>query len=155
MFNLFEDDFIKETKTDPEEVKKFTEALINKAIEGKHTDREILGSFTELSVARTVKKATRKIADGFARAANESYQAYINNLKNDIDDLRLILNHITYRKCAEFYYAEADLVADEIDEYINYVFFSGHFFNTVIMGWPRPSEDYYDSRCKFLGGPDE
>jgi hypothetical protein len=146
---------MEEKKTDPEEVKKSTEALINKAIEGKHSEKEILGSFAELSVARTVKKATLKIADGFAQAADESYKSYLTNLENNIDDLRLILNHLTYRKCAEFYYKEADIVADEMDEYINYVFFSGHFFNTVIMGWPRPSEDYFDSRYGFPGGRNE
>lgn len=145
-FNNFDNNLDQKAFNNPEETKKFMTALIDKALSGKHSEREFIGNFAELSVARTMREATRKIAFGFEEAAKEAYYAYLNNLKNNIDDLSLILNHITYKKCAEFYAAEADLADDEIDEYYYYVFFSGHFIDTVILGLDRPSWHYFDSR---------
>lgn len=124
----------------------FAKELVNKALTGEHTKREYLKNFSELSVARILRAATKQIVLGFNAAAENAFTSYINNLKNNIDNLSLLLTHITYKKCAEYYQKELDLVRDEIDEFYNYAFFSGHFIDIVICGFDRPDEHLQDSR---------
>lgn len=124
----------------------FAKELMDKALTGEHTKREYLRNSSELSVARVLRFATKQIVAGFKAAAKNAFTSYVNNLKNNIDDLSLLLTHITYKKCAEYYQKELDLVRDEIDEFYNYAFFSGHFIDIVICGFDRPNEHLYDSR---------
>lgn len=125
----------------------FTQALIDYALKGKHSPIEFIKNFGERSIVRTLVSANTKLTVGFTRAAEASYKDYIKKQKEGIDDIRLLLAHRTFKKCAQFYQEEVDAAYDRLQEYTCYLF-SGHIIDNLLLGYDRDYSDMVDFRTK-------
>ena len=120
------------------------EQLIQRAKDGEHSSFEFIRSLEEYFAAKTIKKALKKITKSFEIPKSNLYNAYVKSVKEEEDDLNVILAFSELVRIVKFYEDEIWIVSDMIDEYVSYVH-SGHIIDTLVGNY-RKEEDLVDHR---------
>ena len=124
--------------------KKFFEALVNKALEGKHSDFEFIRSYEMLKVARLYRRGVKKVAKLFGNLHKDLLKAYASAIGEDKQKLEELMSAIQFDKCRDYYLKELNIAKNMIQEYRVYVE-SGHILYTI-FGGVRPDDECIDYR---------
>lgn len=120
--------------------------LMERALSGKHSSFELLGSMAELRIAKSIYKAVKAVAKGFTKTGDRVFEAYLANIAGANHEMTFE-DLITYKKikqCEAFYIKDAEIIKDAIDEYVCYLH-SGNLFKAV-LGINRTEEELVDYR---------
>lgn len=120
--------------------------LMERALKGNHNTFELLGSLFDLKVAKVVYNATLAAANGFRKSADAIFEAYLKdiNSKDKQFSFEELLSYKKIRQCEKFYFDDAKIIKDIINEYVCYLH-SGHLLS-AILGIARPEQDKVDFR---------
>ena len=118
--------------------------LIQKALEDNKLDFQLIPNNNMYSVTKTFISATKKIIKMFKKLVNSSAEMYSEQIRDGRTDLKLLLAHIQYKECLEFYQNELKTAKSMTQEYRAYVF-GGHLMKTI-LNIPRAEKDMVDYR---------
>jgi len=118
--------------------------LVKNVMEGKSTEFVLISTNEIYSITRTFIKATKKVIKMFQNLVDATGWSYSNQILEGKQDLKLLLAHLQYRNCLEFYERELKTAKSMTQEYRTYVR-SGHILKTL-LNIPRSEEDMVDYR---------
>ena len=118
--------------------------LITKALSGESTQFELISSLPMRNVTKDFLSGTKKIIKLFKSLVKNSEKAYSEQIKEGKQQLDLLLAHVQFKACLEFYEQEAATAKDMLKEYHAYVF-GGNLMKTI-LGVPRAEKDMVDYR---------
>lgn len=118
--------------------------LVKAVMEGRSTEFVLISTNEIYSITRTFIKATKKVIKMFQNLVDATGWSYANQILEGKQDLKLLLAHLQYRNCLEFYKKELKTAKSMTQEYRTYVR-SGHILKTL-LNIPRAEEDMVDYR---------
>lgn len=118
--------------------------LVEKALNNENQPFQFIGSLTEWSVAKTCVRATKKIIKLFKGLEEETALTYVELIKQGKQSPDVLMAHIQFKQCVEFYEKELFTLKDMLKEYHAYVF-GGNVMRTL-LGIYRKEEDKVDYR---------
>lgn len=118
--------------------------LVQKAIDDEKTDFQLIPTNEMYGVTRIFAHGTKKVIKMFKNLVVATGEAYAEQIQLGQTDLKLLLAHIQYRHCMEFYQNELKTAKSMMQEYRTYVM-SGHILKTA-LNIPRAEEDMVDYR---------
>lgn len=121
-----------------------TQALLNRAKNGKHSEFMLIRSPKEYAMSMSYLKSTRHVYKKFKGLKSKMYDKYCKKTMACIDDLELILTIKNLENVVDFYGEECRIVKDCQAEYRTYVR-CGHRLD-VLAGVYRPDSDMVDYR---------
>ena len=122
----------------------FFAELMTKALAGESSKFELISSLPMRAVTKDFLSGTKKIIKLFKSLVKSSEKAYSEQIKEGKQHLDLLLAHIQFKTCLEFYEKEAATAKDMLKEYHAYVF-GGNLMKTI-CGIPRAEKDMVDYR---------
>lgn len=105
-----------------EQAKALTDQLIKQAEKGIHTKFEFIKNFEMWWATKVVKKSVYKVAKIFKTEAITSYNKYIKQLENGIDNLQLLVNYRQSMNWADFYFEEVNIYDNMLYEFKAFTF---------------------------------
>ena len=143
VFEEFETEAEKEPEVQNNNVVKISK-LVDRAMNGTHTEWEFIKTYDEMITALTAISATSKVIKGFKKSTRALYKEYIKLVKKNSSNLDLVLSLRELTRTINFYKEELNILDDMLDEFRVYAR-AGHMLE-IVTGDIRKVEDLYDFR---------
>ena len=132
-------------KTELSEDEKFFEAIMKKALSGKHSDFEFIRAYEACETARLYKTSVKRLSKAFKNLYKKLMKSYAKDIMTDEQKLEMLMSMKQFEICYDYYKKEYELAKDMLDEYYAYLT-SGHIFDQLIMNGIRSDDDCVDYR---------
>ena len=132
-------------KTELSEDEKFFEAVMKKALSGKHSDFEFIRTYEACETARLYKISVKRLSKVFKNLYKELMKSYAKNIMADEQKLEMLMSMKQFKICHDYFEKECEIAKDMLDEYYAYLT-SGHIFDQLIMNGIRSDDDCVDYR---------
>ena len=132
-------------KTELSEDEKFFEAVMKKALSGKHSDFEFIRTYEDCKTARLYKISVKRLSKVFKNLYKKLMKSYAKDIMTDEQKLEMLMSMKQFEICYDYYKKEYELAKDMLDEYYAYLT-SGHIFDQLIMNGIRSDDDCVDYR---------
>ena len=132
-------------KTELSEDEKFFEAVMKKALSGKHSDFEFIRTYEDCKTARLYKTSVKRLSKVFKTLYKKLMKTYAKDIMADEQKLEMIMSIKQFKICYDYYKKEYELAKDMLSEYRAYLT-SGHIFDQLIMNGVRSDDDCVDYR---------
>jgi len=119
--------------------------LIDRVEQNDRTVFRLLKSVREFQITRDIRTAVRYVIIGFKNTATKVMDSYIDMMKQDEDNLELLVSYRKIQDCIEFYKQEYDTLTDMMKEYRCYTR-CGHLLANLVFQEERPEQDMVDYR---------
>lgn len=129
--------------------KEYFSELVNKALEGKHSDFEFIKNIYMHKTARLYKRGIKKVIKVFKALIKGLTKAYSKGIQNETDRFDMILALKQFDACLIYYKQEYAIATDMLAEYREYVL-RGHILKQFVFMSDRPEEECIDYRCLTL-----
>ena len=136
-------------KTELSEDEKFFEAVMKKALSGKHSDFEFIRTYEACETARLYKTSVKKVSKVFKTLYKKLMKTYAKDIMAGEQKLEMIMSIKQFKICYDYYKKEYELAKDMLSEYYVYLT-NGHIFDQLVMNGVRSENDCIDYR-KLLG----
>ena len=132
-------------KTELTEDEKFFEAIVKKALSGKHSDFEFIRTYEACETARLYKISVKRLSKVFKTLYKKSMKTYAKDIMTDEQKLETLMSMKQFKICHDYFEKEREIAKDMLDEYYAYLT-SGHIFDQLIMNGVRSDDDCVDYR---------
>ena len=132
-------------KTELSEDEKFFEAVMKKALSGKHSDFEFIRTYEMCKVARYYKISVKKVSKVFKTLYKKLMKTYAKDIMADEQKLEMLMSIKQFKICYRYYEKECEIAKDMLDEYYVYLT-NGHMFDQLVMNGVRSDDDCVDYR---------
>ena len=132
-------------KTELTEDEKFFEAVVKKALSGKHSDFEFIRTYEACETARLYKISVKRLSKVFKNLYKESMKTYAKDILTDEQKLETLMSMKQFKICHDYFEKEREIAKDMLSEYYAYLT-SGHIFDQLIMNGVRSDDDCVDYR---------
>lgn len=132
-------------KTELTEDEKFFEAIVKKALSGKHSDLEFIRTYEACETARLYKISIKRLSKVFKTLYKKSMKTYAKDILTDEQKLETLMSMKQFKVCHEYFEKEREIAKDMLSEYYAYLT-SGHMFDQLIMNGVRSDDDCVDYR---------
>ena len=128
-----------------EDQEKFFEAVVKKALSGKHSDFEFIRTYEACKTARLYKSSVKRLSKVFKTLYKKLMKTYAKDIMTDEQKLEMLMSMKQFEICYRYYKKECEIAKDMLDEYYAYLT-SGHIFDQLIMNGVRSDDDCIDYR---------
>ena len=132
-------------KTELSEDEKFFEAVMKKALSGKHSDFEFIRTYEACKTARLYKISVKRLSKAFKNLYKELMKSYTKNIMADEQKLEMLMSMKQFKICHDYFEKECEIAKDMLSEYHAYLT-SGHIFDQLVMNGVRSDDDCVDYR---------
>ena len=132
-------------KTELTEDEKFFEAVVKKALSGKHSDFEFIRTYEACETARLYKISVKRLSKVFKNLYKKSMKTYAKDIMTDEQKLETLMSMKQFKICHDYFEKEREIAKDMLSEYHAYLT-SGHIFDQLIMNGVRSDDDCVDYR---------
>ena len=132
-------------KTELTEDEKFFEAIVKKALSGKHSDFEFIRTYEACETARLYKISVKRLSKVFKTLYKKSMKTYAKDILTDEQKLETLMSMKQFKICHDYFEKEREIAKDMLSEYHAYLT-SGHIFDQLIMNGVRSDDDCVDYR---------
>ena len=132
-------------KTELTEDEKFFEAIVKKALSGKHSDFEFIRTYEACETARLYKISVKRLSKVFKTLYKKSMKTYAKDILTDEQKLETLMSMKQFKICHDYFEKECEIAKDMLSEYHAYLT-SGHIFDQLIMNGVRSDDDCVDYR---------
>ena len=132
-------------KTELTEDEKFFEAIVKKALSGKHSNFEFIRTYEACETARLYKISVKRLSKVFKNLYKKSMKTYAKDIMTDEQKLETLMSMKQFKICHEYFEKEREIAKDMLSEYYAYLT-SGHIFDQLIMNGVRSDDDCVDYR---------
>ena len=132
-------------KTELTEDEKFFEAIVKKALSGKHSDFEFIRTYEACETARLYKISVKRLSKVFKTLYKKSMKTYAKDIMTDEQKLETLMSMKQFKICHDYFEKEREIAKDMLDEYYAYLT-SGHIFDQLVMNGVRSDDDCVDYR---------
>ena len=132
-------------KTELTEDEKFFEAVVKKALSGKHSDFEFIKTYEACETARLYKISVKRLSKVFKTLYKKSMKTYAKDIMTDEQKLETLMSMKQFKICHDYFEKEREIAKDMLDEYYAYLT-GGHIFDQLIMNGVRSDDDCVDYR---------
>lgn len=132
-------------KTELTEDEKFFEAIVKKALSGKHSDFEFIRTYEACETARLYKTSVKRLSKVFKNLYKKSMKTYAKDIMTDEQKLETLMSMKQFKICHDYFEKERGIAKDMLDEYYAYLT-SGHIFDQLVMNGVRSDDDCVDYR---------
>ena len=128
-----------------EDDEKFFEAVVKKALSGKHSDFEFIRTYKACETARLYKTSVKRLSKVFKNLYKKSMKTYAKDILTDEHKLEMLMSMKQFEICYDYYKKEYELAKDMLSEYRAYLT-SGHIFDQLVLNNIRSEDDCVDYR---------
>ena len=128
-----------------EDDEKFFEAIVKKALSGKHSDFEFIRTYEACETARLYKISVKRLSKVFKNLYKKSMKTYAKDILTDEQKLETLMSMKQFKICHDYFEKEREIAKDMLSEYYAYLT-SGHIFDQLIMNGVRSDDDCVDYR---------
>ena len=128
-----------------EDQEKFFEAVVKKALSGKHSDFEFIRTYEDCKTARLYKISVKRLSKVFKNLYKKLMKSYAKDIMTDEQKLEMLMSMKQFKICYDYYKKEYELAKDMLSEYHAYLT-SGHIFDQLVMNGVRSDDDCVDYR---------
>ena len=132
-------------KTELSEDEKFFEAVMKKALSGKHSDFEFIRTYEACKTARLYKISVKRLSKVFKNLYKELMKSYAKDIMADEQKLEMLMSMKQFKICHDYFEKECEIAKDMLSEYHAYLT-SGHIFDQLVMNGVRSDDDCVDYR---------
>ena len=132
-------------KTELSEDEKFFEAIMKKALSGKHSDFEFIRTYEACETARLYKTSVKRLSKVFKNLYKKLMKSYAKDIMTDEQKLEMLMSMKQFKICHDYFEKEREIAKDMLSEYRAYLT-SGHIFDQLIMNGVRSEDDCVDYR---------
>ena len=132
-------------KTELTEDEKFFEAIVKKALSGKHSDFEFIRTYEACETARLYKTSVKRLSKVFKNLYKKSMKTYAKDILTDEQKLETLMSMKQFKICHDYFEKEREIAKDMLSEYYAYLT-SGHIFDQLVMNGVRSDDDCVDYR---------
>ena len=132
-------------KTELTEDEKFFEAIVKKALSGKHSDFEFIRTYEACEIARLYKISVKRLSKVFKTLYKKSMKTYAKDIMTDEQKLETLMSMKQFKICHDYFEKEREIAKDMLSEYYAYLT-GGHIFDQLIMNGVRSDDDCVDYR---------
>ena len=132
-------------KTELSEDEKFFEAVMKKALSGKHSDFEFIRTYEACETARLYKTSVKRLSKVFKNLYKKLMKSYTKDIMTDEQKLEMLMSMKQFKICHDYFEKEREIAKDMLSEYYAYLT-SGHIFDQLIMNGIRSDDDCVDCR---------
>jgi len=118
--------------------------IVQKAMSDEKTEFQLIPTNNMYTATKAFARGTKKIIEMFNQLAQVTAEEYCAQIQAGKTDLKLLLAHIQYHHCLDFYKNELKTAKSMMQEYRAYVF-GGNLMKTI-LSIPRAEEDMVDYR---------
>ena len=132
-------------KTELSEDEKFFEAVMKKALSGKHSDFEFIRTYEDCKTARLYKSSVKRLSKVFKNLYKELMKTYAKDIMTDEQKLEMLMSMKQFEICYDYFEKEREIAKDMLSEYRAYLT-SGHIFDQLVCNAIRSEDDCVDYR---------
>ena len=132
-------------KTELSEDEKFFEAVMKKALSGKHSDFEFIRTYEACETARLYKTSVKRLSKVFKNLYKKLMKSYAKDIMTDEQKLEMLMSMKQFKICHDYFEKEREIAKDMLSEYHAYLT-SGHIFDQLVMNGVRSDDDCVDYR---------
>ena len=132
-------------KTELSEDEKFFEAVMKKALSGKHSDFEFIRTYEACKTARLYKISVKRLSKVFKNLYKELMKTYAKDIMTDEQKLEMLMSMKQFKICHDYFEKEHEIAKDMLSEYHAYLT-SGHIFDQLVCNAIRSEDDCVDYR---------
>ena len=132
-------------KTELSEDEKFFEAVMKKALSGKHSDFEFIRTYEACKTARLYKISVKRLSKAFKNLYKKLMKSYAKDIMTDEQKLEMLMSMKQFKICHDYFEKEREIAKDMLSEYHAYLT-SGHIFDQLVMNGVRSDDDCVDYR---------
>ena len=132
-------------KTELSEDEKFFEAVMKKALSGKHSDFEFIRTYEACETARLYKISVKRLSKVFKNLYKKLMKSYAKDIMTDEQKLEMLMSMKQFKICHDYFEKEREIAKDMLSEYHAYLT-SGHIFDQLVMNGVRSDDDCVDYR---------
>ena len=132
-------------KTELSEDEKFFEAIMKKALSGKHSDFEFIRTYEACETARLYKISVKRLSKVFKNLYKKLMKSYAKDIMTDEQKLEMLMSMKQFKICHDYFEKEREIAKDMLSEYHAYLT-SGHIFDQLVMNGVRSDDDCVDYR---------
>ena len=132
-------------KTELSEDEKFFEAIMKKALGGKHSDFEFIRTYEACETARLYKISVKRLSKVFKNLYKKLMKSYAKDIMTDEQKLEMLMSMKQFKICHDYFEKEREIAKDMLSEYHAYLT-SGHIFDQLVMNGVRSDDDCVDYR---------
>ena len=130
---------------DGDDPKEIFSALVNKALDGKHSDFIFIKNYEMFKVARSYRIGTKRVFKVFKSVCKNLLKTYAKDVLTDEQKIDMLMAIKRFEMCYNYYKKEYTIAKDMLQEYRTYVF-SGHVLDQFVFNNVRPDDDCIDYR---------
>ena len=128
-----------------EDQEKFFEAVVKKALSGKHSDFEFIRTYEDCKTARLYKISVKRLSKVFKNLYKKLMKSYAKDIMTDEQKLEMLMSMKQFKICHDYFEKECEIAKDMLSEYRAYLT-SGHIFDQLVMNGVRSDDDCVDYR---------
>ena len=128
-----------------EDQEKFFEAVVKKALSGKHSDFEFIRTYEACKTARLYKASVKRLSKVFKNLYKKLIKSYAKDIMTDEQKLEMLMSMKQFKICYDYFKKEREIAKDMLSEYHAYLT-SGHIFDQLVMSGVRSDDDCVDYR---------
>ena len=128
-----------------EDQEKFFEAVVKKALSGKHSDFEFIRTYEACKTARLYKASVKRLSKVFKNLYKKLMKSYAKDIMTDEQKLEMLMSMKQFKICYDYFEKEREIAKDMLSEYHAYLT-SGHIFDQLVMNGVRSDDDCVDYR---------
>ena len=128
-----------------EDREKFFEAVVKKALSGKHSDFEFIRTYEACKTARLYKTSVKRLSKVFNNLCKKLMKTYAKDIMTDEQKLETLMSMKQFEICRDYFEKEREIAKDMLQEYHAYLT-SGHIFDQLVMNGVRSDDDCVDYR---------
>ena len=128
-----------------EDQEKFFEAVVKKALSGKHSDFEFIRTYEACETARLYKTSVKRLSKVFKNLYKKLMKSYAKDIMTDEQKLEMLMSMKQFKICYDYFEKEREIAKDMLSEYHAYLT-SGHIFDQLVMNGVRSEDDCVDYR---------
>ena len=132
-------------KTELSEDEKFFEAVMKKALSGKHSDFEFIRTYEDCKTARLYKISVKRLSKVFKNLYKKLMKSYAKDIMTDEQKLEMLMSMKQFEICYHYYKKECEIAKDMLSEYRAYLS-SGHIFDQLVLNDIRSDDECVDYR---------
>ena len=128
-----------------EDQEKFFEAVVKKALSGKHSDFEFIRTYEACKTARLYKISVKRLSKVFKNLYKKLVKSYAKDIMTDEQKLEMLMSMKQFEICHAYFEKEREIAKDMLSEYHAYLT-GGHIFDQLVMNGVRSEDDCVDYR---------
>lgn len=128
-----------------EDQEKFFEAVVKKALSGKHSDFEFIRTYEACKTARLYKISVKRLSKVFKNLYKKLVKSYAKDIMTNEQKLEMLMSMKQFKICYDYYKKEYELAKDMLSEYHAYLA-NWHIFDQLVMNGVRSDDDCVDYR---------